>query len=94
MYYERKLFDLIHNIGPHLGDTVHICELDNNEPENLHEYIVYHGDGYCFVSSKEAEYDDGDESGNVTKYSYGFSQPYDGFTEIAIEKAIDIIKKL
>ena len=95
---EQILFDLIHSIGERLDNSIHI--IDNSPYPVFKEdkkYRIYHSDGYCFdiecfrnyELGKEESHDDYDEE----EFEYVFYAEWDGFKDIDIDQAIELIKK-
>lgn len=97
MTEEKQLFELLeeHQNNDLKGVGIHIQEWISPD----FKYVVYHSDGYCFISSKEIicepkDTHEFDESGlEKDGCVYTCYNPYDGFEEINNTRhAIDLIK--
>ena len=90
---ERLLWDIVSEILDTHGDMVdsmHIIEYkDAYDNENRK---IYHSDGYCIELSKEEE-NENEVHGVEDGFVYTFSEPWDGFKEAGIDKAIEILNE-
>ena len=96
MGLEEKLYGLVKYVCAnnvkgfrvHKGNILD-CRFYNKE----YRYIVYHIDGYCFEVGFFKRYDT--ETGEHLNDEYEFDDcaKFDGFKEITIDKAIELIEK-
>ena len=83
-------------MGNH-GDRVDSMDLiESNHGDD--EFIkIYHGKGHCFELEKEyiCEPDEVSNFEGVYKdgYCYTFCEPWDGYTEIGLDKAIELLSE-
>jgi len=102
---EKELFDLVEYKGEGIEGKLHIIDIsDYSYDEDLFhdqkKYRVYHGDGYCF-NIEQYEIDDvelfneeyGEEFNINGFYYYFISDLFDGYKELSLEKAVELIKK-
>ncbi len=92
----KKLFDLCESNNEGIYNKLHI--IDNSRfPEEKKEYRIYHADGYCFEVYKEKIELADDESNDSTigGYEYYFNEGmFEGFKEITVEEAINLLKQI
>lgn len=92
----KKLYDLCEKNDEGIYNKLHI--IDNSRfPEERKEYRIYHSDGYCFEVSKEKIYLAEDESNDsaICGYEYLFDEGmFEGFKEVTVEKAIELLKQI
>jgi len=85
---EKLLFTMINIVGARQDKGIHI--INQSSPYLMYEdevqYRIYHSDGYCF--DIEYCYDEDED-----KYEYVFYNQFDGFKDINIDQAIELIKK-
>lgn len=89
----KKLFDLCEQYGEGIYHKLHIIE-NSQFPEEKKEYRVYHSNGYCFDVTKEKIEIAEDERCDscIGGYEYYFNEgTYDGFNEITVEEAIELL---
>lgn len=92
----KILFDLCSTKDEGFYYKLHIIE-NQRFFEGKKEYRVYHSDGYCFDITKEKIELAQDECcvSCINGYEYYFNEGnYDGFKEISIEKAIQLLQSL
>lgn len=94
MNKEKYIWDLASRILDNCGeesDGISIHESEESENGELHRKIYTHH-GYCFeltcYTNCDSEGIDNAEDGCV----YSFCEPWDGFNEAGIDKAIEILK--
>jgi hypothetical protein len=93
----KELYDLVAKKGELLKGKLHI--LDNSDDEDVNSiygeglYRVYHEDGYCFDVSKTIIDWDIREGKEVDNFDYFMYSEWDGFKNLTIEKAIELIKQ-
>jgi len=92
MTRERLIWNIVSEILDTHGDEV--------DGMSIHEYTdaygndnrkIYHNQGYCFELSKEEASDI--EACIEEGFVYTFSEPWDGFQEAGIDKAIEILNE-
>lgn len=86
----KKLFDLVDYKGELLEGDLHILDSTDSFYEGEKEYRVYHKDGYCFDVKKEIGEED-EETGDVIFWEYSLYSEWDGFKELTVEKAINLV---
>ena len=96
---EQILFDLVNSIGDYQDNGIHIIDTSEGFPvfKNDKKYRIYHSDGYCFDVECFRNYELGKgESHNdydEDEFEYVFYAEWDGFKDIDINQAIELIKK-
>jgi hypothetical protein len=91
----RKLFELIEKIGEHLEDGLHIIDSSDEYPatDGDGKYRIYHADGFCFDIKKEfVGKEESMEGVDDDGCTYVFDSGWDGFKDISVTEAIDLIK--
>jgi len=93
----KILFDLCEKNGEGIYNKVHI--IDNSRfSDEKKEYRIYHSAGYCFDVIKERVYLAEDESNDSIiddDYYYYFAEGmFEGFNQITIEEAINLLKEI
>jgi hypothetical protein len=90
---QKLIWDIVSEILSTHGDmvdSIHIIEYkDAYDNENRK---IYHSDGYCFELSKE-EADVNGFCDVEDSFVYIFFEPWDGFKEAGIDKAIEILNE-
>ena len=92
MSKEKFIWDIVSEILESHGDCVDDISIHEYEEFEDQFYKVYCSKGYCFELSKiKADEDqfDNTECGFV----YSYSEPWDGFKEAKIDKAIKILNR-
>ena len=94
MNLEKKLYELIDTVDVDNIDGFGVHEssfIECRFPTESYGYRVYHKDGYCFDITWERQWDE-EEKEIEPHYEY-HEGVFDGFKELSIEKAIEIIEK-
>lgn len=94
---EKRLFEIVKDILENHGTDVDNISIHDSRTiyEEDEGYKVYCSEGYCWEVEKTyicdpdevQDYSDVDSSG----FRYTFAEPWDGFKESGIEKAIEIL---
>lgn len=82
---QQILFEKVKGILETQGDVtdqIHIIETSDITNE---EYDIYHTDGFCWSISREFD---------EPMVTYSFCEPYDGFKNLGISKAIELLSKV
>lgn len=95
--HEVIIYKLAQEIINTHGDRVDSMDLIEDNHGDYEFIKIYHGKGHCFDLTKEyiCDIDDVENYENVYKdgYCYTFCEPWDGFTQIGIEKAIKLLNE-
>lgn len=87
---EKRLFELISEIGEGIYDKVHIIEHSHYTDDDRH-FRVYHGNGFCWDVKREQQFDEHD---NLIEPYYEFDEFWDGFKQSGIDLAIAEMEKV
>ena len=94
---EVIIFGLANKILETHGDRVDSMDLIENSINGDESIKIYHGKGHCFELKKEyiCEPDEVLNFDGVCDdgYCYTFFEPWDGFTETGIDKAIELLNE-
>lgn len=94
MSKEKQIWDTVSHILGNYGeevDGISIHESEKAENGELHRKI-YTPHGYCFELTCYTDCDPEDIDNIENGCVYCFSEPWDGFNEAGIDKAIEILK--
>jgi|SRR5690349_14948403 len=102
---EKELFDLVEHKGECLEGKFHIIDIsdysyDETIFDNAVKYRIYHEEGYCFnieryeiINFEEFEYSHSKEENIDGFYYYFISDLFEGYKELNLKKAVELIKK-
>jgi len=95
MNKEKKLYELVDNSDvdkmSKLGIGIHDSSfVECRFPQESNGYRIYHKDGYCFDITWERQWDE--EENEVDPHYEYHEGIFDGFKDLTIEKAIEIIE--
>ena len=96
MSKEKQIWDIVSHILGNYGEEVDgISRHESEKAENgeLHRKIYAHHE-YCFELSCYTDYDSEDIDNAEDGCVYYFSEPWDGFYEAGIDKAIKILENI
>lgn len=89
----QELFELITSIGEILEGDLHIIDTtEHHYCGGPKKFRIYHKEGYCFDVMKEIETED-EDTGETLTYYYDFYTEWDGFIELDVDQAIELISK-
>ena len=97
---ERFIWDIVNEILESRGETVDDISIHESGDSIDESYKIYCSDGYCFELEKQShcEPDELDDYSDIHALesdgcTYHFSEPWDGFKEAGIDKAIEILNQ-
>ena len=97
---EMVIFKLATEILDTHGDRVASMDLIESDFDNDNQIKIYHGNGHCFELEQQRhcepdKVDNFDDIHDLQKdgCTYYFNEPWDGYTEIGIDKAIDLLSE-
>ncbi|MDV3115427.1 hypothetical protein RJT06_02470 [Bacteroides ovatus] len=96
MSKEKQIWDLVSRILDNCGeesDRISIHESEDTGNYEFHRKIYTHH-GYCFELTCYTDCAPEEISDVENGCVYCFSEPWDGFNEAGIDKAIEILKEL
>ena len=100
MTKEKQLWLIVQNILDTHGDQIDGISIHDDDDFRMgtENFKIYHHDGFCWELQRESmcdpdDVDDVDPMEGVDDdgFVYSFAEPWDGFKESGIDKAIEIL---
>lgn len=99
---EKIIWDLAQEVLNTHGDRIDSMDIIETDDFDEVHIKIYHGKGHCFELEKQVHFDPTEEK--MSDYSdihalqkdgctYHFDEPWDGYTYVGIDKAIELLKE-